>query len=63
MLEPGITAAQLAQAGVKRISVGGALARLALANLVKGAREMKEHGTFAWMAEALPGSELRSSSD
>jgi 2-methylisocitrate lyase-like PEP mutase family enzyme len=59
MLAPGITAAQLAQAGVKRISVGGALARLALANLVKGAREMKQHGTFGWMAEALPGSELQ----
>src|SRR5688572_17091330 len=58
MLEPGITAAQLAQAGVKRISVGGALARLALANLVKGAREMKQCGTFGWLAEALPGSEL-----
>ena len=59
MLAPGITAAQLAQAGVKRISVGGALARFALANLVKGAREMKEHGTFNWMTDALPGSELQ----
>jgi 2-methylisocitrate lyase-like PEP mutase family enzyme len=59
MLEPGITADQLAQAGVKRISVGGALARLAIAHLVKGAREMKERGTFTWMAEAIPGKELR----
>src|SRR5262245_14852018 len=59
MLEPGISAAQLAQAGVKRISVGGALSRLALAHMVKGAREMKERGTFTWMAEAMPGSELR----
>jgi 2-methylisocitrate lyase-like PEP mutase family enzyme len=58
MLEPGISAAQLAQAGVKRISVGGALSRLALAHMVKGAREMKERGTFTWMAEAMPGSEL-----
>jgi 2-methylisocitrate lyase-like PEP mutase family enzyme len=59
MLEPGISAAQLAQAGVKRISVGGALSRLALAHMVKGAREMKERGTFTWMAEAMPASELR----
>jgi 2-methylisocitrate lyase-like PEP mutase family enzyme len=58
MLEPGITADQLAKAGVKRISVGGALCRLALAHLVKGAREMKERGTFTWMAEAIPGKEL-----
>jgi len=52
MLEPGITAGQLADAGVKRISVGGALSRLALTHFVKGAREMKERGSFTWMAEA-----------
>ena len=59
MLDRGITADQLAQAGVKRISVGGALCRLALAHLMRGAREMKEHGTFGWMAEMIPAAELR----
>ena len=59
MLEPGITAEQLAQAGVKRISVGGALSRLALEHFIKGAREMKEQGTFGWMAEVPPIKELR----
>jgi len=53
MLEPGITAEQLAQAGVKRISVGGALSRLALTQFIEGAREMKEQGSFGWMAEAI----------
>jgi 2-methylisocitrate lyase-like PEP mutase family enzyme len=59
MLEPGITADQLAQAGVKRISIGGALSRLALAHFLKGAREMKKRGTFTWMAEAIPTRELQ----
>ena len=59
MLDPAITADQLAQAGVKRISVGGALCRLALAHMLRGAREMKERGGFTWLAEAIPGSELR----
>ncbi|HSA89929.1 MAG TPA: isocitrate lyase/phosphoenolpyruvate mutase family protein [Burkholderiales bacterium] len=58
-LDPAITAAELAQAGVKRISVGGALCRLALAHMMKGAREMKERGGFTWLAEAVPSSELR----
>ena len=58
-LEPGITLKDLAQAGVKRISVGGMLCRLALAHVASAAREMKEQGSFAWMAQAMPASELR----
>jgi len=58
MLEPGITAQQLAQAGVKRISIGGALCRLALAHMIKGAREMKERGSCSWLAEMIPSAEL-----
>jgi len=58
MIDPAITAAELAQAGVKRISVGGALCRLALAHMMRVAREMKERGSFAWLSEAIPGSEL-----
>src|SRR5262245_57986318 len=42
--DPAITLAQLAEAGVKRVSVGGALSRLALAAFLRGAREMKERG-------------------
>jgi len=48
-LDPGITAAEVAAAGAKRISVGGALNRLALAAFLEGARAMKEEGSFAWM--------------
>jgi 2-methylisocitrate lyase-like PEP mutase family enzyme len=58
-LEPGITAADLAAAGAKRISVGGALNRLALAAFVDAAQAMKEQGSFAWMQRIAPMAPLR----
>ena len=58
-LDPSVTAAQLAEVGVKRISVGGSLSRLALAAFLGGAREMKEHGGFTWLRETIPGKDLR----
>jgi 2-methylisocitrate lyase-like PEP mutase family enzyme len=54
-----LTAAQLAEAGVKRISVGGSLSRFALAAFLKGAREMKEQGTFTFVGGATPSKELK----
>jgi 2-methylisocitrate lyase-like PEP mutase family enzyme len=57
--DPSITVDQLARAGVKRISVGGALSRLALAAFLKGAREMKEQGSFTFMRDTVPSAELR----
>ena len=57
--DPSLTVAQLADAGVKRISVGGALNRLALAAFVKGAKEMKEQGGFTWVRETFPTRELK----
>src|SRR4029434_9922292 len=49
--DPSLTVAQLAEAGVKRISVGGALSRLALAAFMKGAREMKDAGGLTWVSD------------
>jgi 2-methylisocitrate lyase-like PEP mutase family enzyme len=57
--DPAITAGELAAAGVKRVSVGGALSRLALAAFLKGAREMKEAGGFTWVRDTVPSRELR----
>jgi 2-methylisocitrate lyase-like PEP mutase family enzyme len=51
---------ELAGAGVKRISVGGALARLAYGALVKAAREMSETGTFTFASGAIGFAELES---
>jgi len=47
------TVAELAQAGVKRISLGSALARAALAGLVRAAREVRDHGSFGFADDAL----------
>jgi 2-methylisocitrate lyase-like PEP mutase family enzyme len=58
-LDPDITAAQLGQAGAKRISVGGALSRLALGAFVNAARAMQTEGSFAWMREMAPIGDLR----
>ncbi|MFL6567170.1 MAG: oxaloacetate decarboxylase [Burkholderiales bacterium] len=56
--DPALTAAQLAKAGVKRISIGGALSRLALASVLKAAHEMKEQGGFTWIADTVSAKEL-----
>jgi 2-methylisocitrate lyase-like PEP mutase family enzyme len=56
--DPTLSADQLAEAGVKRISVGGSLSRLALAYVLKAARNMKERGDFTWMADTIPAKEL-----
>lgn len=58
-LDPDITASQLAEAGAKRISVGGALSRLALATFVDAGRAMAQHGSFAWMREMMTTQEIR----
>lgn len=57
--DPDLTLAQLAGAGVKRVSVGGSLSRLALAAFLKGAREMKDRGAFTWMRDTVPSRELK----
>jgi 2-methylisocitrate lyase-like PEP mutase family enzyme len=48
---------ELAAAGVKRISVGGSFARVALGAFLRAAREVKERGTFTYAADAIPDRE------
>ena len=57
--DPALTTAQLAEAGVKRISVGGALSRLAFAAVLGAANEMKERGGFTWVAATMPTKEVK----
>ncbi|HUL72670.1 MAG TPA: isocitrate lyase/phosphoenolpyruvate mutase family protein [Vicinamibacterales bacterium] len=52
------TVAELAAIGVRRISVGGALARAAWAGALVAAREIATHGTFTALANAAPSAEL-----
>jgi 2-methylisocitrate lyase-like PEP mutase family enzyme len=43
--------AELSELGVKRISVGSALARYTLGAFLRGAREMRDHGTFTFLED------------
>jgi 2-methylisocitrate lyase-like PEP mutase family enzyme len=53
-----VTVAQLADLGVRRISVGGALARAAWGGFVRAAKEIQETGSFAVFADATPFGQL-----
>ena len=44
--------------GVHRISVGGALARMAWTGFMKASKQMAEQGTFTEFANGYPGGEL-----
>ena len=50
--------AALAEIGVRRISVGGALARAAYGAFLLAAREMKEQGTFRFAEQAISYREI-----
>ena len=55
---PFITVEEAAAIGVRRISVGGALARVAWAGTLAAAAEIAEHGTFGTLATGTPSSDL-----
>jgi 2-methylisocitrate lyase-like PEP mutase family enzyme len=57
MSGPGLSLAELGALGVRRVSVGGALARVAWGAAVAAAREMRA-GSFAGLAGAMPGVDL-----
>jgi 2-methylisocitrate lyase-like PEP mutase family enzyme len=59
LADPTLTVAQLTAAGVKRISVGGAMSRVALAAFLRCAREMKDKGSFTYFPQMVPIGELR----
>jgi len=50
--------AKLAELGVKRVSLGAGLSRVALATFLRAARELKEQGTFTWVKDALSYAQL-----
>jgi 2-methylisocitrate lyase-like PEP mutase family enzyme len=55
---PGLSVAEAADLGVRRISVGGSLARTAWAGFMRAAREIAEKGTFNEFGNGYPGGEL-----
>lgn len=48
----GLSVGTLSELGVKRVSVGGALSRMALGAFLRAARELREQGTFGFLDEA-----------
>jgi 2-methylisocitrate lyase-like PEP mutase family enzyme len=52
------TVAALAELGVRRISVGGALARAAWAGFLDAAKEIAERGTFTALGRGVPFDEI-----
>lgn len=55
---PFTTVEDLRALGVRRVSVGGALARAAWGGFLAAARELAEHGTFTALGQAVPFAEL-----
>lgn len=53
-----MTVSQLADLGVRRISVGGALARAAWRGFIHAAKQIQERGSFTAFADATPFGEL-----
>jgi methylisocitrate lyase len=54
----GLSLQEAGDLGVRRISVGGSLARSAWGGFMKAAREMADTGTFAEFANGYPGGDL-----
>jgi len=55
---PGLSVAESAELGVRRISVGGSLARAAWGGLMRASREIAEKGTFTELGNGYSGGEL-----
>jgi 2-methylisocitrate lyase-like PEP mutase family enzyme len=56
---PDLTLEQLQEAGVRRVSVGGALARTALGAFIRAARTIREQGRFDYVKDAASVAELQ----
>jgi methylisocitrate lyase len=54
----GLSIAEAGDLGVRRISVGGSLARTGWAGFMKAAREIADKGTFTELASGYSGAEL-----
>jgi methylisocitrate lyase len=53
-----VTVPELAELGVRRISVGGGLARVALTAFMDAAREIRDQGTFTMLGKVPPFTEV-----
>lgn len=55
---PNVSVAQLADVGVRRISVGGSFARAAFGAVMRAAEEVLSEGSFSYAAQAMPDQQI-----
>jgi 2-methylisocitrate lyase-like PEP mutase family enzyme len=55
---PRYSVEELTDAGVRRISIGGSLARYAYGAAMRAAEQVLQSGTFDYAADAMPGSQI-----
>jgi 2-methylisocitrate lyase-like PEP mutase family enzyme len=48
-----LSLAELSTIGVKRVSVGSVLSRVALSGFLRAAEEMRDHGTFTFADDTV----------
>ena len=53
-----MSVSQLEGLGIKRVSIGGSLARATLGLIRRAAAEIRDHGTFGFAEEQVSDSEL-----
>lgn len=58
LLPDSLDMSQLAQLGVRRVSTGGSLARMALAALARASEELKSRGTFGYARDQMSTRDL-----
>lgn len=58
LARPSHSVAEIAAAGVRRISVGGALARVAWSGFLEAAREITQQGTFTAVGRGVPSEQI-----
>lgn len=59
LAQPGFTVSELAEAGVRRVSVGAKLTNLAFASVERAAREMLDQGSFEFSNDIMPFARLQ----
>ncbi len=58
VMVPKATVAQFEEAGAKRISVGAAMARVAVSAFIRASEQLRDEGRFDWTANMVPGSKV-----
>ena len=56
---PNVTLDQYSELGVRRVSIGGAMANYAIGGTIAVGRQILDSGSFGWVKNAAPGGEVK----